>query len=100
MPQNASRTTCRQAPVRRAGASIIAATTFSASCAGCHKVSGEGGESGPDLSHVGARRDAATIKRIVRDPTSEFPDTMMPPFGERLSEQQINALVQYLAKRR
>jgi ubiquinol-cytochrome c reductase cytochrome b subunit len=78
----------------------LAVTTFANMCAGCHRIAGEGGESGPDLSRVGARRDAAGIKRIVRDPTGDFPDTMMPPFGERLSEQQINALAQYLAKRR
>jgi ubiquinol-cytochrome c reductase cytochrome b subunit len=78
----------------------LAAITFSTSCAGCHKISGEGGESGPDLSAVGARRDAASIKRIILQPTSEFPDTLMPSFSERLSEQQINALVQYLSQRR
>ena len=78
----------------------LATTTFSNMCVACHKVSGEGGESAPDLTHVGSRRDAAAIKRIIKDPTSEFPDTMMPPFGERLSEQQINALAQYLARRR
>ena len=78
----------------------LAATTFSNMCVGCHKIAGEGGESAPDLSRVGARRDATGIKRIIQDPTSEFPDTMMPPFGERLSEQQVNALVQYLANRR
>ncbi|HXG87881.1 MAG TPA: cytochrome b N-terminal domain-containing protein [Vicinamibacterales bacterium] len=76
-----------------------AANTFSNMCAGCHKIAGEGGESAPDLSHVGLRRDAAGIKRIIRDPTTEFPDTMMPPYGERLSEEQIDALVQYLSKR-
>jgi ubiquinol-cytochrome c reductase cytochrome b subunit len=78
----------------------LAALTFSTACAGCHKVSGEGGESGPDLSRVGGRRDAGSIKRIIREPTTEFPDTLMPPFAERLSEQQINALVQYLSRRR
>jgi ubiquinol-cytochrome c reductase cytochrome b subunit len=81
-------------------AARVAAITFSTSCAGCHKVSGEGGESGPDLTRVGTRRDAAAIKRIIVEPTSEFPDTLMPPFAERLSEQQINALVEYLANRR
>jgi mono/diheme cytochrome c family protein len=78
----------------------LAVITFSTSCAGCHKISGEGGESGPDLSEVGARRDPATIKRIIQNPTSEYPDTLMPSFAERLSEQQVNALVQYLANRR
>jgi ubiquinol-cytochrome c reductase cytochrome b subunit len=78
----------------------LAALTFSTACAGCHKISGEGGESGPDLSHVGTRRDAEGLKRIIREPTTEFPDTLMPPFADRLSEQQIDVLVQYLANRR
>ena len=78
----------------------LATTMFSNICAGCHTIAGEGGKHAPDLSHVSSRREAVAIKRIVRDPTSEFPDTMMPPFGERLSEEQIDALVQYLAKRR
>jgi mono/diheme cytochrome c family protein len=92
----------------RAGATLpaladdtrLAAVAFSTSCVGCHKIAGEGGESAPDLSHIGARRDAAAIKRIIRDPTTDYPDTMMPSFGERLSEQQITALAEYLARRR
>ena len=59
----------------------LAALTFSTACAGCHKISGEGGESGPDLSQVGRRREAESIKRIIREPTSEFPDTLMPSFA-------------------
>jgi ubiquinol-cytochrome c reductase cytochrome b subunit len=78
----------------------LAANTFAGTCVGCHKISGEGGESGPDLSRVGARRDAASIHKIIQDPTVEYPDTMMPTFGERLSAQQMDALAQYLAKRR
>ena len=78
----------------------LAATTFANMCVGCHKIAGEGGESAPDLSRVGARRNAAGIKRIIQDPTSEFPDTMMPPYRERLTEQQIDALVHYLSNRR
>jgi mono/diheme cytochrome c family protein len=49
---------------------------------------------------VGARRDGASVKRILLEPTSEYPDTLMPSFAERLSEEQIDALVQYLSNRR
>jgi cytochrome c2 len=77
----------------------LAVTTFSDICVACHKIAGEGGDNAPDLSHVGARRDAEAIKRIIKDPTSEFPKTEMPPFGERLSQQQIDALARYLARR-
>jgi ubiquinol-cytochrome c reductase cytochrome b subunit len=78
----------------------LATVTFANMCVGCHKIAGEGGESGPDLSSVGERRDAASIKRIIQEPTAEFPDTLMPPFAERLNEQQLTALVEYLAQRR
>jgi mono/diheme cytochrome c family protein len=78
---------------------LVAVNTFATSCAGCHKISGEGGENGPDLSDVGGRLDAAALKRIILEPTSEYPDTLMPSFAERLSERQLNALVQYLANR-
>jgi ubiquinol-cytochrome c reductase cytochrome b subunit len=92
----------------RAGAQVpevsdqerLAAITFSTSCAGCHSIAGEGGESAPDLSRVGARRDPAALRRIIEEPSSEYPDTMMPSFAERLTEQQIDALVQYLSRRR
>lgn len=88
------------APGVRSETDLVAVTTFANLCVACHKIAGEGGDIAPDLSRVRARRDLASIKRIISDPTSEFPDTMMPPYGERLSEQQINALVQYLGKRR
>jgi mono/diheme cytochrome c family protein len=78
----------------------LAATTFANMCIGCHKIAGEGGETGPDLSHIGRRRDAATIRRIIVEPSTEFGDSIMPAYGERLSEQQMDALAQYLASRR
>ncbi|MBA3272189.1 MAG: cytochrome b N-terminal domain-containing protein [Acidobacteria bacterium] len=87
-------------PPQISGEDLLAANTFATMCVGCHKIAGEGGDSAPDLSRVGSRRDSAAIKRIIQDATSEFPDTMMPPYAERLGEQQIDALVQYLSKRR
>jgi mono/diheme cytochrome c family protein len=77
-----------------------AAATFSSTCVACHRISGEGGQTGPDLSQVGRRRDAASIRRLLTDPTSEFPDTVMPVYGERLTSQEIETLAQYLVKRR
>ena len=87
-------------PPSSSGEEKLAATTFAGTCVGCHKIAGEGGASGPDLSTVGARRDAVSIRKIITDPTVEYPDTMMPTFGERLSASQIDALAQYLANRR
>jgi mono/diheme cytochrome c family protein len=66
----------------------------------CHKIAGEGGSTGPDLSKVGARRDGASIRQLITDPTLEFPDTVMPKFRDRLNAAQLTALAHYLAKRR
>ena len=78
----------------------LAAGTFSAMCVSCHKIAGEGGTTGPDLSKVGGRRDFASIRQLIADPTSEYPDTVMPMFRNRLNGQQIDALARYLAKRK
>ena len=75
-----------------------------AECGNCHKVDGEGGELGPDLAHLGARRDAASIRHKILDPewsiTKGF-ETMagvMPKdFGTRMNATQLEALVAYLA---
>jgi ubiquinol-cytochrome c reductase cytochrome b subunit len=79
---------------------VLAASTFAASCAGCHTIASEGGQAGPDLSAVGLRYDTAALRHIIETPSETFPGTMMPPFATRLSDAQIAALVQYLSKRR
>ncbi|MEW6322173.1 MAG: cytochrome b N-terminal domain-containing protein [Acidobacteriota bacterium] len=78
----------------------LAATAFATSCVGCHRVAGEGGQIGPDLTTVGRRRTLDALARIIRDPTTEYGDTMMPAFGERLTPQQVEALASYLARLR
>jgi ubiquinol-cytochrome c reductase cytochrome b subunit len=78
----------------------LAAGTFAAMCVSCHKIAGEGGSSGPDLSKVGSRRDVTSLRALIMDATSEYPETIMPRFRDRLNAEQINSLAQYLAKRR
>ena len=78
----------------------LATVTFSNVCVNCHRISGEGSQSAPNLSRIGARRDAASIRRILIDPASEFAGATMPVFSGRLNERQIDALTQYLVKRR
>ncbi len=39
-----------------------------AGCLGCHKLNGTGGVIAPDLTHVGARRTADSIRRKILDP--------------------------------
>ena len=65
----------------------------------CHKISGEGGTLGPDLTHVATRRDAAAIRAVIEDAPRVFGETAMPVFKNRLSADQIAALVSYFTGR-
>lgn len=69
-------------------------------CIGCHKMDGDGGKEGPDLSHAGAKHDAATLRRWIVDPELVDPDAEMPSFGERLTAAQLDAVSTYLAARK
>lgn len=74
--------------------------TLGTRCVACHTLDGDGGDTGPDLTRVGARRDAAAIRRIITDPNDEYGDSMMPVYGSRLSASDIAALAAYLAARK
>lgn len=64
-------------------------------CGGCHRIHGEGGAVGPDLSYVGdTRPDRAWHLRHFRDPQSVSPGSIMPKFP--LNEQQLNDLTSYM----
>ncbi len=65
-------------------------------CTACHKINGMGGNVGPDLSHVGARRDPQWIAQQISDPASHYPINLMPSF-KTLSKTQLDELVQYLS---
>jgi ubiquinol-cytochrome c reductase cytochrome b subunit len=80
----------------------LAAQTYAENCVMCHKVSGDGGTVGPDLSLVGTRRDEAFIRAMIEDPVAATgnKDSAMPDFKDRLSAEQINALARYLASRK
>lgn len=64
-------------------------------CATCHRVHGEGGAIGPDLSYVGDRRpDPAWHYRHFRDPQSVAPGSIMPKFP--LTDREIKDLTSYM----
>ncbi|RMH05826.1 MAG: cytochrome bc complex cytochrome b subunit [Nitrospirae bacterium] len=63
-------------------------------CAGCHRIHGEGGTFGPDLSYVGDVRDRDWLIRHFRDPQAVVPGSPMPAFG--LNEQELNDLTNYM----
>ena len=75
-----------------------------AGCLACHKLDGEGQVIAPDLSHVGSRRTAESIRKKILDPASsitkgyeKLAGIMPKTFGTMMNASQLEALVQYLA---
>lgn len=67
-----------------------------AGCIACHKIGGQGGPSGPDLTRVGAvRTDQTWLGRFLKDPAAVVPGSRMPPFDD-LTEDEVRSLTAYL----
>lgn len=66
---------------------------FENNCASCHGADLSGG-AGPDLTQVGSRLEESEIHDIITNGT----DGGMPPFGNQLAEEEINALAAWLAE--
>jgi ubiquinol-cytochrome c reductase cytochrome b subunit len=64
-------------------------------CAGCHRIHGNGGAIGPDLSYVGTERpDREWHLKHFRDPQSVSPGSIMPKFP--LTEEELQDLTSYM----
>jgi mono/diheme cytochrome c family protein len=89
-----------------AAASADGAALFeSEGCAGCHTLEAAGatGNIGPDLDAELADADAAFIEESIVDPDAEVaqgfnPGIMPTNFGDTLSPDEIQALVDYVAE--
>ncbi len=71
-------------------------------CGACHKVADEEGDVGPDLTSIGAKRDAVHIRRSILDPNAEVvdgfePDQMPVDYGEQMFAVELEMLIDYLA---
>jgi ubiquinol-cytochrome c reductase cytochrome b subunit len=64
------------------------------SCAGCHRIHGQGAQVGPDLSFVGDARDRDWLIAHFKNPQSLVPGSIMPP--TRLPEPELEDLTQYM----
>ncbi len=83
-----------------------------ATCFACHQLDALGtvGGVGPNLSDVGSRRTADEIRQSIVDPAAVIAEscptgpcplnTMPKNFSERLTEEQINTLVQFLSEQK
>lgn len=68
-------------------------------CAACHVIQDKGGTAGPDLTRVGAKRDAEWLKKFIRNPKAVKPASVMPGYANVPGE-DMEAMAQYLAKLR
>lgn len=63
-------------------------------CIGCHKLDGVGGEIGPELMGVGAKRSPDWLIAHFKDPAAMSKRSAMPPF--KLEEDEYKALTSYI----
>jgi ubiquinol-cytochrome c reductase cytochrome b subunit len=64
-------------------------------CLYCHRIEGQGGQKGPDLSYVAARLSTTDLKiRIVNGGDN------MPAYGGSLTNEDLSAIVAFLSSRK
>jgi mono/diheme cytochrome c family protein len=66
-------------------------------CLGCHKLNGDGGTIGPDLTTVRERRSPAYIAAMISDPQRVVPGSAMPRI--LMPESTRRLITRYLAER-
>jgi len=64
-------------------------------CAGCHVVNGEGSAYGPELTEIGARRNAAFLRESILDPGASVPEGFVivsatPRGGRAVTGMRVN----------
>ncbi|MBI3563948.1 MAG: cytochrome c [Elusimicrobia bacterium] len=69
-----------------------------AGCRACHRVGPYGGDAGPDLTMVGARRPRVWIEGWLSSPRHWKADTRMPEQGLALTDREL--LASWLSERR
>ena len=69
-------------------------------CGSCHVIDGEGVEQGPDLTHAGKEHDAKWLREWISDPAAVDDLADMPAFNDKLSEEELTAIANYLAVRK
>ena len=106
--QGAAPTASAAGPAAFAGGSTDPQALIQAGgCLGCHMLDGQGGTVAPDLSRVGARRSAESLRRKILDPAQsitpgyeQMAGVMPKTYGVQMTAAQFEALVQYLGARR
>ncbi len=73
---------------------------FSANCASCHMVGGQGGTLGPDLSAVGGHRSVNFLAAFTADPKTVLPGATMPAYKDVMTKDEINDVAAFLASQK
>ncbi len=63
-------------------------------CSACHSIHGKGGTVGPELTHVGGKRDADWLMRHFKDPQAVSPGSIMPKI--MLQDKELKELTDYM----
>ena len=74
-------------------------------CGACHKIAGEEGDIGPNLTHIGALREKEYLRRALLDPNADIakgfkPDAMPADYGEQMYAIELEMTVNYLAEQK
>lgn len=80
----------------------LANDVFGTRCIACHRIDGDGGDEGPDLTHAAKKPDhtAAWFKTWIDNPSDVDPTADMPAFRGKLSEPELNAIAAWLAAKK
>jgi putative heme-binding domain-containing protein len=86
----------RQAAMNSGGSAARGKAVYgrpNAKCATCHKINGQGGEVGPDLSQVGGKLDRTHLIESILDPSAEIPQGYHTTIIETTSGEVISGIV-------
>ncbi len=78
--------------VQRSGADLVAQF----GCQGCHKINGEGGALGPELSGIVARKGQEFVLKKLTNPKFNNAASAMPKFPMTAADKQ--AIIDYLSQ--
>jgi ubiquinol-cytochrome c reductase cytochrome b subunit len=68
-------------------------------CVKCHTIDGVGGKEGPVLKDIAKKYDLAKLQQRITDPTVLSPDAEMPPFGDKLTPEEIQTIAKWLIRK-